>query len=384
MVAKELMMALLREAVDGTFVANIDESLLDDNTLCELFELAQSQDLAHIVAYSLEKRGALPKNEVGDRFSRLMMLAAYRYEGQAYEMSRVSSTYERQGIDHALLKGAVICHKYPEPWMRTMSDIDVLVKEDELERAVSVLCRELGYTERERGAHDVSLFSSGGVHIELHFCLMDEQSIGVLGDESAKLMRQAWQTASLCENSAHSYELSDEVFYTYHLAHMAKHVLGGGCGVKPFLDALVLSSSQAPLVVGDRIKAFEMGVLRLCDVWFGDGAHDDNTIALENYVLSGGVYGNEEQRAAAGQSAKGGKLAYVLGRIFLPYDELKYRYPVLKKHKWLTPIFEVVRWISIPFKKGISETGRELGAIGGVSRDSADRLSAMFSELGLK
>lgn len=384
MVAKELMMALLREAVDGTFVANIDESLLDDNTLCELFELAQSQDLAHIVAYSLEKRGALPKNEVGDRFSRLMMLAAYRYEGQAYEVGRVSAAFERQGIDHALLKGAVMRHKYPKPWMRTMSDVDILIKEDELERAVSVLCRELGYTERERGAHDVSLFSAGGVHIELHFRLMDEQSIGVLGEESAKVMRQAWQTASLCENSAHSYELSGEAFYTYHLAHMAKHILNGGCGVKPFLDTLVLSLTQTPAVVGDRIKAFETGVLRLCKVWFGDGAHDENTLLLENYVLSGGVYGNEAQRAAAGQSAKGGKLAYIFGRIFLPYDELKYRYPVLKKHKWLTPLFEAVRWISLPFKKGISETGRELGAIGDVSRDSSDKLSAMLSGLGLK
>jgi hypothetical protein len=55
MVAKELMMALLREAVDGAFVARIDNSLLDDSTLCTLFELADSQDLAHIVAYSLGK-----------------------------------------------------------------------------------------------------------------------------------------------------------------------------------------------------------------------------------------------------------------------------------------------------------------------------------------
>ncbi|MBQ4091145.1 MAG: nucleotidyltransferase family protein [Clostridia bacterium] len=384
MSAKSLMMTLLVSAVDASQMPEVRSATSDSGVVGEALELAEAQDLAQVVAYSLKKSGALPKDNTGDKLNRSLMLAAYRHEGQAYEIERVSAAFEECGIDFALLKGAVIKNYYPEPFLRTMSDVDILVKEQQLERAEAVLCDKLGYTVRERGPHDVSLFSAGGVHIELHFCLMDEQSIGILGDDAAKLISDAWQTARLLSGSAHSYSLSKEVFYAFHLLHMAKHILNGGCGVKPFLDTYILSKRGVPKLSGERLVAFERGVMKLCSVWFGGAEGDEFTASLENYVLSGGVYGNEEQRVVVGQSAKGGRAAYLCSRIFLPYSELKFRYPVLKKHKWLTPIFQIVRWIEIPFKKGITGTRQQLEASFAASQSDRDRLGDLLTQLGLK
>ena len=48
------------------------------------------------------------------------------------------------------------------------------------------------------------------------------------------------QLIALCENSKFRYEMTDEFFYFYHIAHMAKHFENGGCGIRPFVDLVVL------------------------------------------------------------------------------------------------------------------------------------------------
>ena len=44
------------------------------------------------------------------------------------------------------------------------------------------------------------------------------------------------------------------------------------------------------------------------------------------------------------ETRKGGRVKYFLGRVFAPYSLLVRYYPVLKKHPYLLPIFEVKRW----------------------------------------
>ena len=36
--------------------------------------------------------------------------------------------------------------------------------------------------------------------------------------------------------------MTDEMFYFYHIAHMAKHFEEGGCGIRPFIDLWTLDN----------------------------------------------------------------------------------------------------------------------------------------------
>ena len=47
------------------------------------------------------------------------------------------------------------------------------------------------------------------------------------------------------------------------------------------------------------------------------------------------------------QAKQGGKLQSVLSKIILPYDQLKGLYPILTKKKWLTPVFQIIRWFRL-------------------------------------
>ena len=103
-----------------------------------------------------------------------MFSELYRYLLFNYEYMRLCDTLETAKIDHLPLKGSIIREYYPESWMRTSCDIDILVHEQDLDRAVQTLCETLGYhTEGEREYHDISLFSPSGIHLELHFNILE-------------------------------------------------------------------------------------------------------------------------------------------------------------------------------------------------------------------
>jgi hypothetical protein len=97
------------------------------------------------------------------------MVAVYKYENLNYEYGRLCKTLDEAKIPFIVLKGAVIRKYYPEPWMRSSCDIDILVKESDLERATEVVKTELGFTVTDKTHHDIQMYSPSGVMFELHF-----------------------------------------------------------------------------------------------------------------------------------------------------------------------------------------------------------------------
>ena len=68
-----------------------------------------------------------------------------------------------------------------------------------------------------------------------------EYSYGV-AKSSCEVLKNVWQSAFLQKKKEHCYEMTDEMFYFYHIAHMAKHFEEGGCGIRPFIDLWTLDN----------------------------------------------------------------------------------------------------------------------------------------------
>ena len=166
------MMDLIAYEVCGQ---EIDKSqyTLTDEELVKLYKLAKSHDLAHLAGDALIKNSLIGNGEIKAKFQNQMMLAVYRYEKINYELNRLCETLNEVKIPFIPLKGSVIRQYYPKPWMRTSCDIDVLVHESDLERAVAMLVDKLAYKRESKGSHDISLFSNYGVHLELHYSLIE-------------------------------------------------------------------------------------------------------------------------------------------------------------------------------------------------------------------
>ena len=95
------------------------------------------------------------------------------------------------------------------------------------------------------------------------------------------------------------------------------------------------------------------------------------------------MYGTDANRVIVQQQKQGGKVRYALSKIFLPYETLKYHYPILQKHKALTPIMEVRRWGKLIFCGHLKRTVKELKYNSTISEDVVAETRSLFKNVGL-
>jgi hypothetical protein len=271
--------------------------------------------------------------------------------------------------------------------MRTSCDIDILVEKEDLSRAREALEKSLEYKYLTKTTHDISFESKTGVHLELHFELLEDKT----AEQTTQILSTVWETSSLAEGKDYTYLMSDAMFYFYHVLHMAKHFMNGGCGVKPFLDLWVLENlvphdddARNELILKSEYAQFEKGALGLMRAWFLGEEKDALSLSMEEFVFSGGAFGSVEGGATVGVAKGGSRLRYALRRIFLPYKTIKMLYPVLEKHVWLLPFCHVRRWCRVIFKGGVKTARAQISQSANVSASEVEKVSEMLYSLGLK
>jgi len=384
---KKIFFSVLRAVVREQPFSDEERGLLSKCDLSELIKFAKKYDMAHLIAHGLLNGGLIEDIQIQKQLKRVSFQAVFRYQNLQYEFVKACELLEESQIPYLPLKGCVLRELYPQPWMRTSCDVDVLVKKEHLEEAVSLFTQRLQYTRGEQNGHDVALFSPNGFNIELHYDLIEDG----LAKASSSVLASVWNSVMQKADSSYGYEMTDELFYFYHIAHMAKHFENGGCGIRPFLDLWLLDSNPK----GDRAKrdalleeggllTFSKSVRHLSQIWFADAVHDAVSQQVEDYILDGGVYGTSENKIAVQQQKKGGKRGYMLSRIFLPYEELKFYYPILQKHRWLTPFMEIRRWFKVLFFGDPKRAVGELQYNGKVEEHKARSTQELLKNIGLQ
>ena len=363
----------------------------------ELYRLSKAHDVAHLVGDALSKcdtfnnlldttdeneRAAIEK--IKAKFEKQVVTAVYRYENINYELEQLKQTLSEAEIPFIPLKGSVIRQYYPEPWQRTSCDIDILVKPTDADNASKILADRLQYTIKEKGQHDISLFSPSGIHVELHFKLVD------LDFKQVQILNDVWGGNEVELVSENEYRMSNELFLLYHIYHTAKHFIHGGCGIKPFIDLWVIKNKIGydeakveKLLKENGLLSFYNHAEELMDVWFEGKPHNDVTQKMENYILQGGVYGTLEQHVAMSQSKKGGRFAHLVSKIFLSYEQMKVYYPSVKKCPILFPFFQVRRWCRILFCGGRKTAMNEIKLNKNLSEEKKQTAKDLIDELGL-
>lgn len=381
--SKRILFSMLRAVLKGTPLSDTEPGLSAEESFSEVLDLAQKHDLAHLICTSL-----LENKLVCDdtrKYQALIYKTVYRYERQSYELDRIRDILERAQVPFIALKGSVLRKYYKEPWMRTSCDIDVLVKPEDLSNAQNAIVQEGNYTYNEKSSHDVSLRSPTGVCLELHFALNEPNF-----RESA-LLTDVWNSEHLVRISDFEYGMGNELFLFYHIYHMAKHFVHGGCGIKALIDLWIIKhqmgykeSVAVKLLQENNLLDFYKQSLALAEVWFDGKAHTSITQDIEDYVLQGGVYGTLEQQLAISQSQKGNGLKHLLSKIFLSYKAMCIYYPSLKKHPILFPFYQVRRWFRIAFCGGRERALREIKLNQNLSQIKKENAKRLLDELGLE
>ncbi len=378
-----ITLALLRSVVVDKPLPDGFVRALTAEQIASVYQIACRFDLAHLIAIPLTADETLKGDRAVEPFRQSMYRAVNRYVQMDYEIGRIGEAFDREKIPYIPLKGAAMRQYYPEPWMRTSCDVDILVHTEDTERASAFLIQSLSYVQTGRTPHDISFKAPGNVHIELHHGLVESDRAA----RASEILAGVWENAATADNTCR-WVMSDEMFYFYHIAHMTKHFENGGCGVRPFIDLWILNhkltfdrAKRESLLRDGGLLKFAEGCKSLSEVWFGEAEPDELTDRLEQYVLGGGMYGNIENMVAVQKNQDGGRIRYIFKRLFMPYEKLKNVYPILQRHKWLTPVMGVRRWYDMIATGRMNRTVRELQSLKSDGGDSG--IARLLRELEL-
>ena len=280
-------------------------------------------------------------------------------EKQLSDISEVRSLFLKNGISFISLKGAVLKSLYPKPEMRTMGDIDLLIKIDEYKRIKSILI-ENGYTEIEESDHEIAWKSPRGCYLELHKALMPSYHnvyYSYFGD--------GWSFAERSEDSS-EYFFTGEVYFLYVFTHFAKHYRSGGIGIKHLIDLWLYKKHHDKLdfnFIENELQKlnlleFYKNICRVEDVWFNCAESDEITDIITSTIIKSGAYGTHEARVNAenlriskSENKDVSKFKIFMRKVFPSRSVLEVKYKFLGKFGLLLPVAWVIRWFNAVFCK---------------------------------
>lgn len=168
------------------------------------------------------------------------------------EFSRVLGAFAAKGIPVLLLKGAYLAEAvYGDPGLRPMSDLDILVREKDLEQVTDLL-KEIGYymgEEEEEDHHHLPPFvKEGAVPVEVHWRLAP-------GHAPYRIdMEEVWSKSSRALVAEQEVlVLSAEHLLVYLCIHMAQHHFD--CELRHFFDIRRTIENLGDQIRWERLKA---------------------------------------------------------------------------------------------------------------------------------
>lgn len=359
-------------------------SKLTKDVLNTIYAIAMKHDLAHFVAIALRKCGVLDENVVSQSIWKNVRVAMYRSETMQYELNQISELFEKERIAYIPLKGAVIRSYYPASWMRTSSDIDILVREGDLERAKSVLIKHLGYKVFKNNYHDIAMTSPGHTLLELHFKITENEK------GMDQVLSRVWEYVYPIQEGSYRYVMTSEYLIFHTVAHMLYHFLHGGCGIRFLMDLWILQKhlEYDQNILDDYydrcgILKFARHAEQLSKVWFEGKRHNELTMQMQQYIVDGGLFGSFESKIVAHRTKMKNRFLYLWTRVFQPYDELKMVYPKLQNNPMLYPFYTVKRMMKIFNRDEAVRIRKELEVHNNMKQETVDALNSLFVQLGV-
>ncbi|WP_294835694.1 nucleotidyltransferase family protein [uncultured Eubacterium sp.] len=363
-----------------------------------VFQIARRHSVPNLLWYSIEKLNHKSSPELMTQwfsdYGLLLRQTAY----QELEAERLTHIFTSRGFDVMPLKGSQIRCYYPQPDMRAMGDIDFMVKTDgsKVQRdVVKQIMLDNGYVPDVLDDGQVDAYKredNDNVYVEVHFEFMAKKHPHY--DDFIV----DWNSLLPTETDG-LYKMSLSDLYYFNIGHFVKNMFSKGIGVKNIVDIYVLwhqLSKDEQFKMNSRLLAaglndFNICLVKIADVWFGDKEDDGSTELVQDYILCNSEYGFHrnnkilnlmKNEANYGQTDK---KKYIKDRIFPSASELYGRFGIKKKMPFLLPFLWFARVILLLFapKKKIEKIKNEVEVINDISQEEIEQGKKVFEQIGL-
>ena len=308
---------------------------------------------------------------------------------QVNELKKLLAEFEEKGIVNQPMKGSVMKFMYPTPEMREMSDIDILIREEDMEKAAQVL-RENGYELEQAIKHHDIYRKKPFMVIEAHRALYDKTV-----DKAQYEYFKDISKRELREGCKYTYDFSKEEFYVYMMAHMAKHFYKMGCGIRNIVDVYIYNERFGQMLNRQYVEqelekcgilTFTRHMEKLAQIWLGEEESTEFYDHVFDYMLNSGIYGKDENgiwNKFAEENQKEGKVSRLRLKFWYFFPPLAYMeeyYPWLEEKPYLLPWAWCVRAYGGIFKKkGVHK--REM--MNDISDEQVNVYRTIYQNMGL-
>lgn len=382
---RDSFLAIIRAAV-----TNEKKPLPEEFRLTEAFGIAVRQKMTNLFYAGTQVLQVQISEELQCNIARTAGKELYVQQSQQFALEQIYAALEAAGADYLPMKGAVLRELYPQPYMRFMCDIDILIRKEQYP-AIAAAMESLGFVlEKENDPEMV--WKRNTVSVELHY----NRLFATCNRDFNRYYKDGWQMAARVGESCR-FELRQEDMLIFLLTHLAKHYRNGGAELRNLLDIYVYQAANPQMdaeYIQQELKelgldVFYQNVNRTLSGWLGNEPWDPMCDRIIDAVLAGCqiktnalVLSIAAREHATGSAPKHVRFQRLRDMIFLPYGRMCKKYPVLKKVPILLPVFWVVRWVdAILFKrKRIRKFSNEVAVL---KQENIDTYHDGLKEVGL-
>ena len=377
---------ILNEVNRGLFGrAVLPESEVDWVYVCRMCNF---QSITGLFWAGLQKGTELPEPRFIEHFRKKEIQERFQYEHQIKQLHRVLQMLEEEKMPYVLLKGSRMRNFYPDPAARTSCDIDILFRGNDGKLHERML--ELGY-EFEVDAGTTLNYLCKPVEFEMHRYLFGDP------EEFGGFFTKVWDYARPVGEGTMEHVLTEEFFYVYMIAHMAKHFSRYGSGVRPVIDLYLYNSKppknfnrkEAEKILRDiGLLQFEQRLKTLTKAWFETGKLSEMDEKLTDYIMEAGIYGDSRITSAStvadASVANAQRFKTVVGYIFPSVEIMRRLYPRMMRCPLMLPVAWVRRWCKGVFTDSRGTATGNLKHYMSIDKELVSHVSEMAKELGLK
>lgn len=269
-----------------------------------------------------------------DTFYNAYYISSYLIHEQFIRLKRfIKMIFDKNQIDHIFLKGSSLQDLYPDRNLRLLGDIDVLVREKDINKAIKVF-KENGFIFDERADHHIS-FKYKNLEIELHHRIVE------YNHPLYHFFKEPFANASVEDN--HTYALDNDYNLVFIISHYLKH-LRNGSGLRSLCDIYLMMLKKEinidkvyQIFIDNGYEKFFICVLSAIDIIFAyrpfEFENSPYAEELISYSLNSGIHGfgaNNDYIKNRQVSVTKNRFVYLLKTWFVPIKVLFSYYPWTK------------------------------------------------------
>ncbi len=228
--SQQVLIGLLKKSLFN-FEANIPDNV-------DWQEVLEEAIFQSVVPFAYDATAGIENipEEVLKKFKSHTVAVMFNNDKIVKAQGELCELFEKNDIKYAILKGLSIAKDYPKPDLRTLGDVDVLVRKNEYQKVKRFLIKN-GYQLINNGDnHFHCTLKKSDVVFELHFEMTDFPNL----EKAVALKKQLDNALNQVKNvkfGNNEFESLSQLYQALSLLlHMERHISKDGLGLRQILD----------------------------------------------------------------------------------------------------------------------------------------------------